>query len=104
MVVTRETLYIGGRHVKPATDAVISVHSPFTEELVARVPEAREADVDRAVAAARRAFESGPWPRLAAPERADALDRLLAALQKRAAEIASTITLEMGCPMSFSHA
>jgi betaine-aldehyde dehydrogenase len=66
------------------------------------VPEAREADVDRAVAAARRAFEKGPWPRMAPAERADALDRVIAALQKRAGDIARTITLEMGSPIAFS--
>jgi betaine-aldehyde dehydrogenase len=100
----RDTLYIGGKHEKPATSAVIDVRSPFTEELVGRVPEAREADVDRAVAAARTAFDHGPWPHRAPAERADVLDRLLAALQKRAADIASTITTEMGCPIGFSHA
>jgi betaine-aldehyde dehydrogenase len=67
------------------------------------VPEAREADVDRAVAAAREAFDRGPWPRLAPGERADVMARLLAILQERSAELAVTITSEMGCPISFSH-
>jgi len=100
----RDTLYLGGKHEKPASASRIEVRSPFTEEIVGRVPEASKADVDRAVALARRAFDSGPWPRTSPEERADTLQRLLAALQKRAAEIATTITSEMGCPMSFSHA
>ncbi|RIK93013.1 MAG: aldehyde dehydrogenase, partial [Proteobacteria bacterium] len=103
-MIVRDTLYIGGNHEKPATGATFDVVSPFTEEVIARVPEASKADVDRAVAAARQAFDAGPWPRTSPAERADVLDRLLAALQKRAAEIASTITAEMGCPMGFSHA
>jgi betaine-aldehyde dehydrogenase len=103
-MIVRDSLYIGGHHAKPATGATIDVISPTTEAVVGRVPEASKADVDRAVAAARKAFDAGPWPRTAPEERADALQRLLAALQKRAADIASTITLEMGCPMSFSHA
>jgi betaine-aldehyde dehydrogenase len=103
-MIVRDSLYIGGRHEKPATASVIDVVSPHTEAVVGRVPEASKADVDRAVAAARRAFDAGPWPRTTPEERADTLQRLLAALQKRAADIASTITLEMGSPMGFSHA
>jgi betaine-aldehyde dehydrogenase len=100
----RDTLYIGGNHEKPSSGSLIDVRSPFTEELVGRVPEAREADVDRAVTAARQSFENGPWARSTPAERADVLDRLLAALQQRAADIASLVTTEMGCPLSFSHA
>jgi len=103
-MIVRDTLYIGGNHEKPSSSAVIDVCSPFTEERIGRVPEAREADVDRAVAIAREAFDAGPWPRTTPSERADVLDRLLAALQKRSADIASTITTEMGCPIGFSHA
>ena len=54
----RDTLYIGGAHEKPASSRTIEVRSPFTEELVGRVPEATSADVDRAVAAARAAFSA----------------------------------------------
>ncbi|MCC6765356.1 MAG: aldehyde dehydrogenase [Deltaproteobacteria bacterium] len=100
----RDTLYIGGTHEKPSSSRTIEVRSPFTEEVVGRVPEAAEADVDRAVAAAREAFERGPWARMAPAERADVLDRLLMGLQMRSADIASTVTLEMGCPVSFAHA
>src|SRR5215472_2310933 len=100
---THDKLYIGGEWVAPATTATIDVISPHSEEVVGRVPEAREADVDRAVAAARAAFDDGPWPRMPAAERADAMGRLLAALQERSAEMATTITSEMGAPISFSN-
>jgi aldehyde dehydrogenase (NAD+) len=95
-------LFIGGDWVDPATTATIDVISPHTEEVIARVPEAREADIDRAVAAARQAFDEGPWPRMSGPERADVMARLLVALQQRSDEMASTITAEMGSPITFS--
>ncbi|HWW54518.1 MAG TPA: aldehyde dehydrogenase family protein, partial [Acidimicrobiales bacterium] len=63
---TYDRLFIGGDWVAPATSAVIEVISPHTEEVIAQVPEASTADVDRAVVAARRAFESGTWPTLTA--------------------------------------
>ncbi len=98
-----ERLFIGGEWVAPATRATIDVVSPHSEEVIGRVPEAREADVDRAVAAARAAFDDGPWPRTSPAERADAMTALLAELQARAGDMATTITQEMGCPISFSH-
>ena len=54
---TRDRFYIGGEWVEPAKSGVLEVVSPFTEEVVGRVPEASEPDMDRAVAAARRALE-----------------------------------------------
>jgi len=100
---THDKLFIGGDWIAPSSDATIDVVSPHTEAVIARVPEGREADMDRAVAAARAAFDAGPWPRLPAAERADAMARLLAALQERSTEMATTITDEMGSPMAFSN-
>jgi betaine-aldehyde dehydrogenase len=100
---TYRKLFIGGQWNDPSTAATIELISPHTEEEVGRVPEAREADVDAAVAAAREAFDRGPWPRMTPGERADAMARLDTALQKRADELATTITTEMGSPISFSH-
>ena len=89
--------------MRPATAATIEVVSPHSEEVVGRVPEAKEADIDRAVAAARAAFDRGPWPWLDAAERAEAMARLLAALHRRSETMAITITTEMGSPISFSN-
>src|SRR5688572_32596226 len=97
-----EQLFIGGDWVAPATRATIDVVSPHTEETIARVAEAREGDVERAVAAARKAFDEGPWSRMTAAARADVMAALNAKLQERAAELATTITSEMGCPITFS--
>jgi len=55
-----ENLFVGGEWVKPSSDRTIEVISPHTEEVIATVPEALEADVDRAVAAARASFDDGP--------------------------------------------
>lgn len=98
-----EKLFIDGDWVAPATSATIDVISPHSEEVVGRVPDGSNADVDRAVAAARRAFDEGPWPRMTAQERADAMGRLLMALQMRSLAMAETITNEMGSPISFSN-
>lgn len=95
-------LFVGGTWVRPETDAVIDVLSPFTEEVIAQVPAASKADVDRAVAAARTAFDDGPWPRMPLAERMAAVRRLGEQLDARRGLAASIITDEMGCPITMS--
>ncbi|MGW4323449.1 aldehyde dehydrogenase [Streptomyces sp. NPDC004684] len=95
-------LYIGGSWIEPATDETIDVVSPFTEKVVARVPAGSRADVDRAVAAAREAFDHGPWPGLGLGERMAVLRRFAAVLADRHEEMAEIISYEMGCPISLS--
>ena len=99
---TLDKFYIGGEWVAPSSTNTIDVVSPATEEVVARVPAAGPADIDRAVAAARAAFDQGPWPRLPVAERVEWIRKLSAGLQARMDEIARAITLEMGCPISLS--
>src|SRR5262245_29351594 len=67
----RRALFIGGEWVEPAAAERFGVVSPATEEVVGHVPLAETADVDRAVAAARLAFDEGPWPRTTPAERAE---------------------------------
>ncbi|HZM42831.1 MAG TPA: aldehyde dehydrogenase [Acidimicrobiales bacterium] len=98
---TKDTLYIGGEWVAPSTSNTIEVVSPYTEQVIARVPEAAEGDVDRAVEAARAAL-SGPYPELTPDERADYIVKLSQAIQARSGEIAETITAEMGSPASWA--
>lgn len=62
-----DRLFIGGEWAAPAGTDVIDVVSPHTEEVIGRVPEGTEGDIDAAVAAARRAFDEGPWPRMTPP-------------------------------------
>src|SRR5690349_8229198 len=95
-------LFIGGEWVAPSTDDVLEVVSPHTEQLVATVASAGVADVDLAVAAARRAFDEGPWPRMQPIERIAAVRRLMGLYKERRKEMAQLITDEMGSPISFS--
>jgi betaine-aldehyde dehydrogenase len=96
--VERKDFYIGGEWVAAESRATIDVIGAATEEPLGRVPDASPADVDRAVAAARRAFDTGPFPDWAPSERAEAISRLSKALQARAPKIAETISRENGCP------
>jgi aldehyde dehydrogenase (NAD+) len=97
-------LFIGGRWVRSAGDEHIQVVSPFSQEVVARVPAATRADVDAAVGAARAAFDRGPWPRMSIDERAVVLKRFHAALSDRREVVAELITDEMGCPITQTRA
>ncbi|GIE95627.1 aldehyde dehydrogenase [Paractinoplanes rishiriensis] len=96
-------LYVGGRWVAPASDRRIRVVSPHTAEPVGSAPEATEEDVDRAVAAARTAFDEGPWPHTPPAERIAAVRRFAAAYLARQEELAELISTEMGAPLWFSH-
>jgi betaine-aldehyde dehydrogenase len=93
-----DKLFIGGEWVEPASDRVIEVRSPATLELVGTVPEAVEADVDAAVEAARRAFDTGPWPHTSPEERGKVLARLAELVTARLDDLSSIITAEMGAP------
>jgi aldehyde dehydrogenase (NAD+) len=95
-------LYVGGRWVAPATSRRIELVSPHSEEPLGSVPEASEQDVDRAVEAARRAFDTGPWPRTDPAERLAAVRRFAEAYAARQDELAKLISTEMGAPLWFS--
>ena len=97
-----DRLLIGGKWVEPATEERTEVVSPASEEVIAAVPAASKADIDRAVAAARDAFEHGPWPRTTLDERIAVLKRLADALAANSDALASLITDEMGCPITQS--
>jgi acyl-CoA reductase-like NAD-dependent aldehyde dehydrogenase len=95
-------LFIGGELTDPLGDGVIEVISPHTEEVIGRVPHASEADVDRAVAAARAAFDHGPWPRMTVEERIEVVTRIKDAVAVRHEEIARSISAQNGSPYSWS--
>jgi aldehyde dehydrogenase (NAD+) len=98
-----DRLYIGGEWVAPAGKATIDVISPHSEEIVGRVPEGTEADVDRAVAAARTAFDTGEWARLSPEERIAAVQKFSEIYAARIPDMAAVITEEMGSPITFSN-
>lgn len=95
-------LFIGGRWQDPATDQRLDVVSPHSEDVIATVAAAVPADIDRAVDAARRAFDDGPWPHLDPAERIAVVRRIAELYGARRKEMAATITAEMGAPISFS--
>ncbi|MBY0289519.1 MAG: aldehyde dehydrogenase [Mycobacteriaceae bacterium] len=97
-----DKLYIGGRWQTPSTGQRLSVISPHTEQSIGETPEAAPADVDKAVAAARTAFDEGPWPRLSVGERMEKIEKLAAIYLAETDAIADLITAEMGSPKSFS--
>jgi aldehyde dehydrogenase (NAD+) len=78
-----DKLFIGGKWTEPSTSEVIEVHCPATGEYVGKVPRAAAADVDAAVAAARAAFDSGPWPSTPPKERAAVIANALKVLEER---------------------
>ncbi len=96
----RREFFIGGAWAAPAGHDRFGVVSPSTEEIVGEVPLATTADIDRAVGAARSAFDDGPWPRMVPGDRADVLARAATVLRKREAEIAGVTVDEMGCAIS----
>jgi betaine-aldehyde dehydrogenase len=96
-----DRLFIGGDWVDPSSSATFDVVSPSSEELVGRVPEAQNADIDRAVAAAREAFDHGPWPHMAPAERALVLSKAADAIRNDMQGISELISNEMGSPVSW---
>jgi aldehyde dehydrogenase (NAD+) len=97
-----DRLFIGGRWQAPSTGQRISVISPHTEQPIGETPAASPEDVDRAVSAARDAFDNGPWPRLSPFERMEKIEKLAAVYAGHMDEMADLITAEMGSPRSFS--
>jgi acyl-CoA reductase-like NAD-dependent aldehyde dehydrogenase len=91
-----DRFYIGGEWVAASSSDLIDVIQPATEEVYLQVAEAKEADVNRAVAAARAAFDEGPWPFLTPAQRAEYLRGIAEGLRKRLPEVAYTWASEMG--------
>src|SRR5687767_7237362 len=100
-MIVREALFIGGSWVRPDAGAgVIEVGNCATEEVLGTVPDGGPADVDAAVAAARRAFDE--WSQASVDERAKAVERLGEALSARVPEIGPLVAQEVGMPISMS--
>lgn len=91
-----DRFFIDGAWVAPSSDATIDVVAPATEQVWMRVAEAQEADIDRAIGAARAAFDQGPWPRMTHAERGAYLKAIAAKLASRAEDVATIWPNEMG--------
>lgn len=82
--ISRETLFIGGTWDKPSDGGLVEIISPGTEEIIATAGVAGPADIERAVTAAREAFDSGPWAQTSAQERSRILLRMADSIDARA--------------------
>ncbi len=92
-------LLIDGQRVPSVSGRTFTTLNPATEQVIATIAEGNEVDVDRAVAAARRAFE-GPWSTMRAAERGHILFRLVELMKTHAGEIAALESLDAGKPIS----
>jgi len=95
-----EQLYVGGKWVAPSGRGTIDVIDAATEEPIGRIPSGNEEDVDRAVQAAARAFPQ--WAATPVADRARFLERIKEGLAARAEEIATTISAEVGSPITMA--
>lgn len=94
--------FIGGEWTDPSTDSLIEVISPSSEEQFGQVAEAQEADMKRAIAAARDAFDNGPWPRMSHAERAGYLTKIARKLEEKSPNFAGVWTGQIGTPAAFT--
>jgi acyl-CoA reductase-like NAD-dependent aldehyde dehydrogenase len=93
-------LYIDGKWIDSVGKGSIDVINPATEEIIGRVPVGSTKDVDKAVAAAKSAFDS--WSKSSIEERIELLNALSNAFKERGEELAQTITSEVGTPIGYS--
>jgi aldehyde dehydrogenase (NAD+) len=104
MAPTATKLLINNRWVPSESGRTFATINPSTGEEICQVAEADAADVDKAVAAARAAFDLGPWKKMRASERGRMLDRLADLIEQNADELARLETLDNGKPLSIAKA
>src|SRR5262245_53109341 len=97
-----QKMLIGGKWVDSVSGKTFETTNPATGEVICRVAEGDKADIDLAVKAARKAFESGPWPKLSAADRGRLLHKLADAIENNLDELAALETLDNGKPLSDS--
>jgi len=95
-------MLIGGQWVEAASGKTFETHNPATGEVLAHVAEGDREDIDRAVKAARKAFEEGPWPEISPAARGRLLLKLADLVEKNHEELAELETLDNGKPVFFS--
>ena len=95
----RYRMYIDGKRAETARGAWLPVYDPSTEEIIAEVPDSDRSDVDRAVQAARKAFDDGPWPQMTAQERGRLLFKLAERIRQESAKLAELEARNCGKPI-----
>jgi phenylacetaldehyde dehydrogenase len=101
---TPRQMLINGQWVNAASGKTFPTYNPATGEVLARVAEGDREDIDRAVKAARRAFENGPWRRLTASERGRLIWKLADLLEQHTEEFACLESLDNGKPLTVARA
>jgi phenylacetaldehyde dehydrogenase len=96
-------MLIGGEWVGAQSGKTFETYNPATGEVLAQVAEGDTADIDLAVAAARKAFESGPWPEMSPAQRGHLLWKLSDLIAAHLEELAELETLDNGKPLFFTH-
>jgi len=100
MAIRAQQHYIAGDFRDGASGQTFTTLNPTTNEVIAEVAAGDAADVDAAVAAARRAFDAGPWPRMTARERAVVLRRIANLIREHAQELIALECLDIGMPIA----
>ncbi|MFF4705597.1 aldehyde dehydrogenase [Streptomyces sp. NPDC001288] len=103
-MITYDRLFIAGSWEAPSDPGLLDIRSPHDQSVIGRAAQARPADIDHAVAAARAAFDEGPWPRTAPADRIAVLRRLNALREEEAETIAGLISAENGSAAWFTRA
>jgi phenylacetaldehyde dehydrogenase len=93
-------MFVDGKFVKAASGKTFPVYNPATGEVMTHVPEAEAVDVDRAVRAARKAFDEGPWPKMSASERGRLIWKLGDLLEQHLEEFAEIESMDNGKPLA----
>jgi phenylacetaldehyde dehydrogenase len=97
-------MLVNGKWVEAASGKTFPTYDPSTGEVLARIAEGDKEDIDRAVKAARAAFETGPWPRLTASERGRMVWKLADLIEQHLQEFAELETLDNGKPLKVARA
>src|SRR5579863_1292521 len=97
-------MLIGGQWVESASGETFDSYNPSTGEVLAKVAAGEVEDINRAVVAARKAFESGPWPKMTPSQRGRLLWKLSDLIEQHAEELALIETLDNGKPIKYSRA
>ena len=101
---TPRKMLIDGKWINAASGKTFPTYNPATGEVLAQVAEGDSADIDAAVRAARRAFDSGPWSRMTASERGKLVWKLADLLEQHTEEFATLETLDNGKPLTVARA
>ena len=103
MTIDYDKLYNRRRVIAPSSSSTYEVTSASTGEVIGRVPEGQEADIDAAVAAARRAFDDPTgWSQWEPARRAAAMESLADEYDKRSAEFARRVSMQNGMPIAIA--